>query len=95
MATITQPSFTFTNNELNDLELINQAVANAQRMMCPPLGEGHLENIAMQNALQNTHHYVQQHQAHQSAGVAKHLGLPLAGAQLGNFLLFSLFYISI
>ncbi|KAI6176903.1 Homeodomain-interacting protein kinase 2 [Aphelenchoides bicaudatus] len=78
MATITQPSFTFTNNELNDLELINQAVAaaNAQRIICPPLSD----NIAMQNALQNTHHYVQQHQAHNSVAAAA-LGLaPQLGA---------------
>lgn len=87
MAAIIQPSFTFGNNELNDLELINQAVAaaNAQRMMCPPLSEAQLDNIVMQNALQNTHHYVQQqqhaHQAHQNAAAALAQTLPLTGAQ--------------
>lgn len=75
MAAVTQPSFTFTN-DFNDLELINQAVAaaNAQRMMYPPLSEVQIENIAMQNALQNSQ-YIQQ-QAHQNT-----LAIPFPGAQ--------------
>jgi homeodomain interacting protein kinase len=85
MATITQPSFTFTNNELNDLELINQAVAaaNAQRMIVPPLGENQLDNIVMQNALQNP--YAQPHHVQPNATVALAQTLPHFNANAGSY----------